>query len=60
MSRVRLGVAGLGGLSATTSPETAGYLNTVQRVQQVTWTSTATNKLLLEAGLGTFLARWGP
>ncbi len=55
-----IGVAGLGGLTATTSPETAGYLNTVQRVQQVTWTSTATNKLLFEAGLGTFLARWGP
>ena len=55
-----IGTLGLGSLSATTSPETSGYLNSIQRVQQVTWTSTATNRLLLEAGLGTFLARWGP
>jgi hypothetical protein len=55
-----VGVLGLGGLSSTTSPETSGYLHTIQRVQQVTWTSTMTNRLLLEAGLGTFLARWGP
>ena len=55
-----VGVLGLGGLSSTTSPEISGYLHTIQRVQQVTWTSTATNRLLLEAGLGTFLARWGP
>ena len=55
-----VGPLGLGGLSSTTSPEVAGYLHTIQRVQQITWTSTATNRLLLEAGLGTFLARWGP
>jgi hypothetical protein len=55
-----VGTLGLGSLSATTSPEVSGYLNSIQRVQQVTWTSTATNRLLLEAGLGTFLARWGP
>jgi hypothetical protein len=55
-----VGPLGLGGLSSTTSPEISGYLHTIQRVQQVTWTSTATNRLLLEAGLGTFLARWGP
>jgi hypothetical protein len=56
-----VGSLGLGGLTGTTSPETAGYLHTIgARVQQVTWTSTVTNKLLLEAGLGTQLARWGP
>jgi hypothetical protein len=55
-----VGPLGLGGLSSTTSPEVAGYLHTIQRVQQITWTSPATNRLLLEAGLGTFLARWGP
>ena len=58
---VVVGALGLGGLTATTSPEIGGYLRTIgARVQQVTWTSTATNKLLLEAGLGTQLARWGP
>jgi hypothetical protein len=55
-----IGVIGLGGLTATTSPEISGYLHTTQRVQQLTWQSPATNRLLLEAGLGTFLARWGP
>ena len=27
-------------------------------MQQVKWTSTTTNKLLLEAGLGTYLSNW--
>ena len=30
-----------------------------QRVQQATWTSPMTNRLLLEAGVGTYLSRWG-
>ena len=30
-----------------------------QRVQQATWSSPVTNKLLLEAGVGTYLTRWG-
>jgi hypothetical protein len=30
-----------------------------QRVQQATWTSPVTNRLLLEAGVGTYLSRWG-
>jgi hypothetical protein len=46
--------------SATNAPETGTYLSPYgQRVQQATWTSTASNKLLLEAGLGTYLSRWG-
>ncbi|MBI4521475.1 MAG: TonB-dependent receptor [Gemmatimonadetes bacterium] len=49
----------LGG-TATTSPEahqpTEAYPS---RVQQVTWTSPTTNRLLLEAGYGNYLARWG-
>src|SRR2546422_5810987 len=46
--------------SATMAPETGTYLAPYgQRVQQVTWTSTVTNRLLLEAGLGTYLSRWG-
>jgi hypothetical protein len=28
-------------------------------VQQVTWTSPMTSRLLLEAGFGTYLSRWG-
>src|SRR5262249_56293541 len=54
------GALGLGGLSATTSPETSGYLRFGQRAQQVTWSSPVTNRLLLEAGMGTYLSRWGP
>jgi hypothetical protein len=46
--------------SATSAPETGTYLSPYgQRVQQVTWTSTVTSRLLLEAGLGTYLSRWG-
>jgi hypothetical protein len=55
-----IGAIGLGGLSATTSPETTGYLRTLVQNRQVTWSSTVTNKLLLEAGLGSYIARWGP
>jgi hypothetical protein len=46
--------------SATSAPETGTYLNPYgQRVQQATWSSPVTNKLLLEAGVGTYLSRWG-
>jgi hypothetical protein len=46
--------------SATAAPETGTYLNPYgQRVQQATWSSPVTNKLLLEAGVGTYLSRWG-
>jgi hypothetical protein len=55
-----VGAIGLGGLGATTSPETTGYLRTLVQNRQVTWASTLTNKLLLEAGLGSYIARWGP
>ncbi len=43
----------------TTSPEAAGYSHRFQRVQQATWSSPTTNRLLLEAGVGTYLSRWG-
>ncbi len=44
----------------TTSPEADGYGEyNPQRVQQARWTSTLTNKLLLEAGLGTSYYGWG-
>jgi hypothetical protein len=46
--------------SSTAAPETGTYLNPYgQRVQQATWTSPVTNRLLLEAGVGTYLSRWG-
>ncbi len=46
--------------SSTSAPETGTYLSPYgQRVQQATWTSPVTNKLLLEAGVGTYLSRWG-
>ena len=46
----------LGAGSATNAPETGGRNHGWQRVQQVKWTSTRTNKLLLDAGLGTYLS----
>jgi hypothetical protein len=55
-----MGSLGLGGLTATTSPETAGYLRTLVQNRQVTWSSVVTNRLLLEAGLGSYIAKWGP
>ena len=44
--------------SSTSAPETGGWNHGWQRVQQVKWTSTVVNKLLLEAGLGTYLSNW--
>jgi hypothetical protein len=46
------------GVSATTAPEAGGYNHGWQRVQQAKWTSTTTNRLLLEAGIGTYLSNW--
>jgi hypothetical protein len=43
----------------TSSPEAGGYSHRFQRVQQATWSSPTTNRLLLEAGVGTYLSRWG-
>ena len=46
--------------SATAAPEVGTYLSGYgQRVQQATWTSPMTNKLLLEAGFGTYFSQWG-
>jgi hypothetical protein len=55
-----VGAIGLGGLTATTSPETTGYLHTLVKNSQFTWSSPVTNKLLLEAGLGSYRSAWGP
>jgi hypothetical protein len=45
--------------SPTLAPEAGTYRGYGQRVQQAKWTSPATNRLLLEAGFGTYRSRWG-
>ena len=46
--------------SSTASPETSTCsAGEFQRVQQATWTMTATNRLLFEGGIGTYLSDWG-
>ncbi len=50
----------VGAGSATAAPETASSTQGAhQRVQQATWTSTVTNRFLLEAGIGTYLSDYG-
>src|SRR5688572_16022163 len=56
----RVGPLGLGGLSPTTSPELGQYLNAHPRVRQLTWSQTATNRMLFEAGFGAYQAPFGP
>jgi hypothetical protein len=48
----RLCTSCMGGGSATTSPEARGNNHAPPRVQQATWSSPFTNRLLLEAGVG--------
>ena len=36
-----------------------GYASTYQSVIQATWTSPLTNKLLLEAGISSYMSKWG-
>lgn len=52
--------------NATSAPETGTFSGSQpgrpgawQRVQQATWTSPMTSRLLLEAGFGTYMSRWG-
>ena len=56
------------GGTATIAPEaggtgaggtSGGYAHKFQRVQQATWSSPVTSRFLLEAGFGTYLARYG-
>ena len=49
-----------GGVAGTTAPEASVRSFAMpNRVQQVTWTSPLSNRILVEAGWGTYLARWG-
>ena len=41
------------------SPETGDFASTHQKVQQAKYTAPVTNKLLLEAGFGTYISQWG-
>jgi hypothetical protein len=41
------------------SPETGDFQDNHQRVQQVKYSAPATNRLLLEAGFGTYISQWG-
>ena len=41
------------------SPETGDYASTHQKVQQAKYTAPVTNRLLLEAGFGTYISQWG-
>ena len=46
--------------TATAAPEIGTYLSGFgQRVQQATWSSPMSSKLLLEAGFGTYWSQWG-
>ncbi len=45
--------------SATLAPETAAYRDFGNRVYQAKWTAPATNRLLLEASMGSYRSRWG-
>jgi Carboxypeptidase regulatory-like domain len=47
------------GGTATTAPETSGIWDQPTRTQQITWSSPVTNKLLVEAGFGNWLGRFG-
>ena len=47
-------------MTATVVARNRGYLHTTVKNTQVTWSSPATNRLLLEAGVGSYRAAWGP
>ena len=59
-SEAAIGPLGLGGLTSTTSPEIGGYLDTHPRVRLLTWQSTATNRMLFDAGFGAYQSPFGP
>ena len=48
----------IGGFGSV-SPESGNVWDDREKIVQASWTSTVTNKLLLEAGLSSFNSRWG-
>lgn len=49
----------LGNFFGITSPESGTVWDDREIIAQATWTSPATNRLLLEAGFSSFISRWG-
>jgi hypothetical protein len=49
----------LGGLFTSPEADTIAANRSPQRVTQATWSSTATSKLLLEAGFSSYISQWG-
>ena len=50
---------GLGNFFGITSPESGTMWDDREIIAQGTWSSTVTNRLLLEAGVSTFISDWG-
>jgi hypothetical protein len=50
---------GLGNFFGITSPESGTMWDDREIIVQGTWSATMTNRLLLEAGISTFISRWG-
>jgi hypothetical protein len=45
--------------TTTTSPESANMWPEREKITQATWTSPATNRILIEAGFSSFSSKWG-
>ena len=45
--------------TTTTSPESANMWPEREKITQATWTSPATNRILMEAGFSSFSSKWG-
>jgi len=45
--------------NTTTSPESGNMWPEREKITQATWTSTATNRILMEAGFSSFSSKWG-
>jgi hypothetical protein len=45
--------------TTTTSPESANIWPEREKITQATWTSPATNRILMEAGFSSFSSKWG-
>ena len=45
--------------NATTSPESGNMWPEREKITQATWTSPATNRILMEAGFSSFSSKWG-
>ena len=45
--------------NTTTSPESGNMWPEREKITQATWTSPATNRILMEAGFSSFSSKWG-